>query len=382
MAQMSGGAEDWQPIESRFTLLCGRIAMIPCSIIGQSNSILGTGFAAKLFGSNQVKLAKSGRLGGSPSLIAPYFAKGDFMSDAPFCLIDTCIIDYSCVGGQFISYADIVDAMEWVGHKARMNGSCPIFLILPVEFFIFRDEPFLRLYRDILERSSHYFLDFRDVAMARFPMDIKDKTGLYRDGAHPGEKLSEAVAEVLAKFMTDFSRFPQRAMDIEAIVPNYDVINVQQTLRSDNKRIDHCNSMIEFHGIEIDDAHPAIIEAGNCSRVNGFVANAARSTSDLSLGDGTFVKSMKLLPYSNAQLEARLVPLRARHVSCGDKLRLAISDGSVRPESTFRSQPEVPGPAITQISDVIVERGRDHLKYRARIPSPESTNIMDLVRTL
>ena len=157
---------------------------VSCAVVGQSNSIIQGGFVDLLRRMGSVRFERLGRIGASPSILAPFFMTEGFLAGCEYCLLDFCVVDAAGIeDGTYSTERSLVWA-EWACHQARRYGCEPILVIIPRAHEIGELAPLVRLYREMAGRLRCHFLDAGAVAGRLLGAG---GASLYADAAHPGE---------------------------------------------------------------------------------------------------------------------------------------------------------------------------------------------------
>lgn len=349
-----------------------------CSIIGQSNSIYSAGYCGVLLRTGGIKLAGSGRLGASPSVIGPFFAADGALFDAEYVVIDCCVIDMNGPTSHGWSLHDIRSWVEWIGHSARLQGCEPIFLLIPAATALAGTNAVLATYEDVIQQHRYCYLDVRDV-LKEIP---EDPLTLFRDVAHPGERVSERIANLLAKFMVARRSHKENALDVHVSVKDFVRINIQDHTDQGPAAVTHATTLLNFRGISLEEGVVARVQTGPCRKLHAVMVNSYRSRGNLSIcGRESITKAFSFRPYGTGGVcEARLIPIQSTVTDRAGFLEFMIAPSDATPsEVTAALKPMTVGErAEIEISDLLIETGETMHDYRAYICS-DSNNILDLV---
>ncbi|WP_439922987.1 hypothetical protein [Nitrobacter sp. JJSN] len=340
------------------------------ALLGQSNSILKDGFFNKFLEKHQpIEVTAMGRIGASPSLLGPYFAKESFFGGSEFCIIDMCVIDFSLLSGGAIGLYDISKWIEWVCHSAKRAGCEPIFVCIPVHPAN-HSELLISNCISLIERNEWFYLDVRG-CIAR----LVERTGrtpgeLYRDPSRPGPELSEAIADSLAQIIDEIRHTPMKAVSRTFPVSRFDVLNLQGLLSA--AQANYLSSLLDFKGVRLERGKAYQLTVGGITGVSGLMLNSAACKGVLEInGDRKFYKNLRLRPYHPTRFEARLVPICKPLRDNGGLLKFSLVDSSIKESDiTFHSaKTDEDNSGFVEIADIVVERGYDLLTYSSRRPA-------------
>jgi hypothetical protein len=343
---------------------------VKIAILGQSNSILKDGFFNKFLDKHQpIEVTARGRVGASPSLLGPYFAKESFFRGAAFCIIDMCVIDFSLLAGGAISLYDILKWIEWVGHSAKRAGCEPIFVCIPVNPAN-RSELLISNCISLIERNEWFYLDARECIAHLAKRTGQPPGELYRDPSHPGPELSEAIADRLAQIIEEIRHTPMTPVSRIFPVSRFDILNLQGLVVA--AQVSYSSSLLEFKGVRLERGNTYQLNVGGITGVSGLMVNSAACKGILEIeGDRKFYKNLRLHPYHPTHFEARLVPLCKPLRDDEGILKLSLVDSSVKESDvTFHSATtDEHDLGFVEIADIVVERGYDLLTYSSTRPA-------------
>jgi hypothetical protein len=336
------------------------------AVLGQSNSILGAGFFNKFLERHQpIEVVAAGRVGASPSIIGPYFARHSFFRGAEYCIVDMCAIDFSLVSGGTIGLYDVIRWLEWIGHSAKKAGCEPIFVCIPVSN-IDAAKLLISTCISLFERNEWFYLDVRTCIRTLLQGSDRRAEDLYRDPSHPGVELAEFTADALAKLIEQIKETEMTVVDRVYPLIKFDVINLQERIK--DHLVSYETSLIRFNGVRLERGKSYTIETGDITAVSGMMVNSAACKGVLSIhGDRAFHKNLRLRPYHPTQFEARLVPICKPLRDDNGRLTLSTAAGPVgESDVTFHSTQSLDDDlGYVEIADMIVERGYDLFTYSA-----------------
>jgi hypothetical protein len=310
---------------------------------------------------------RSACLGASPSVIGPYFLRDGFFADADYCLIDTCVVDFSVLQNETTDYYQIVKWIEWLGHKVRLSGCQPIFILIPLQHLALSNPPILRIYRSIINAFGYLFLDVRDVLAGLIEGGRIRIEDLYKDPAHMGPELCQEVAEVLGRFFSAADPFLYRRMEVTCAIKEFEVINVGDVCASpQSSRVERSNSFLQFSGLVVEQDSVFIAEVDRVRQLHAVMVNAAKSNARLAImGDVRVVKSFNLIPYSPVDFEARLIPIRSPLQDQRGTIGFSMA-GTDEPcsETTMQESAAVDSEGrCVEVSDLVLERDTKVVSY-------------------
>ncbi|MGI4810459.1 MAG: hypothetical protein ACRYF2_20410, partial [Janthinobacterium lividum] len=281
---------------------------VSCAVVGQSNSIIRGGFIDQLRRMGSVSIERMGRIGASPSILAPFFMTEGFLAPCDYCLLDFCVVDAAGIEDRTYSTGQSLLWAEWACHQARRYRCEPILVIIPRAHEIGERAPLVQLYREMAGRLGCHFLDAGDLA-GRLPGAGGEP--LYADSTHPGEALSQAMAAVLERFMLE-RREDRRRERVETELRWVERLSVVD-LAGDATAIVRPDSLLSFRGVDVMRGAPLRLRTGAFGGLIGVLVNAAACTHDgVFAGSRRVVKRLTLRPYSRTEFEARLVPFGVR----------------------------------------------------------------------
>lgn len=348
---------------------------IRCSVLGQSNSILTEGYFDYFSKHPSIEITKNGRLGASPSLLAPYFCEDSFFLDADYCIIDLCVIDQVMNWAHAVDLYSIAQWLEWLVHQARFAGCQPVFLMIPHEASITNYSPVLHLYRSIAQQQECYFLD-----MAAIIKDDMEKTGnaakhYYRDNNHPSPQTSKLIADLLADFLLDTHNTFKPARKVTAFIRNFERVDILPFASADAV-VHRENSLMSMDFIRLEEGRAIEIPCGQIERIHGVMVNAAYSFRKLKIvGRNQVTKNLCIYKSNNASdFRAQLIPLLSPIRDFQGKISLSIAKNDEEvSEPTYQAQePTNQTPSIIEISGLVIERTPSMINYTATIPPQKS----------
>ena len=312
-----------------------------------------------------VSVERMGRIGASPSILAPFFMTEGFLAGCEYCLLDFCVVDAAGIeDGTYSTERSLVWA-EWACHQARRYGCEPILVIIPRAHEIGELAPLVRLYREMAGRLRCHFLDAGAVAGRLLGAG---GASLYADAAHPGEALSRAMAGILERFMLE-RRADRRRERVRAEVRRVERLSVVD-LAGDAPVIVRPDSLLSFRGVDVMRGAPLRLRTGAFGGLIGVLVNAAACTHDgVFAGSRRVVKRLTLRPYSRTEFEARLVPFGVRLGDGDGWLEVSASPAGERWEDdTMQAVAGGIMPYRMEIADLLVERGVERVTYEAGVP--------------
>ena len=339
------------------------------SILGQSNSILKAGFFQKFLDADDtIAVKSSGRIGASPSLLGPYFAQGDFFQGAEFCIVDTCVIDFSLLSANAIDYYDVVRWVEWIGHSAKRANCEPVFVCIPVSD-INASRTIISACISVCQKQDWYYLDVRDIIAAVVKSRSVDAKELYADGSHPAEFLSGVIATHLGNFLAKIKTAESTACKRTFAFTAYERVPLKDQIRS--APVEYSSRLISFSGARLERGETYPVYIGSDSSIRGLMVNSAACKSVLSIeGDRTFYKNLRLKPYHPTNFEARLIPICKPIRDHQGVVKLSLADPDVPiSDVTMHSSKDENNDGFVEVADLVVERGYDLITYATTRPA-------------
>lgn len=339
------------------------------SILGQSNSILKAGFFQKFLDADDtIEVTSAGRIGASPSLLGPYFAQGDFFKGSEFCIVDTCVIDFSLLSANAIDYYDVVRWVEWIGHSAKRANCEPVFVCIPVSD-INASRTIISACISVCQKQDWYYLDVRDVIAAVVKSKNVDAKELYADGSHPAEFLSGVIATHLGNFLTKIRTAKTAKCKRTFAFTAYDRVPLKDQIAG--TPAEYSSRLIAFSGVRLERGETYPIHIGSDSSIRGLMVNSAACKSVLSIeGDRTFHKNLRLKPYHPTNFEARLIPICRPIRDHQGMVRLSLTSQDVSmSDVTLHSSKDENNEGFIEVADLVVERGYDLVTYTTTRPA-------------
>ena len=339
------------------------------SILGQSNSILKAGFFQKCLDADvTIEVTSSGRIGASPSLLGPYFAQGDFFKGSEFCIVDTCVIDFSLLSANAIDYYDVVRWVEWIGHSAKRANCEPVFVCMPVSD-INASRTIISACISVCQKQDWYYLDVRVVIAAVAKSQNVDAKELYADGSHPAEFLSGVIATHLGNFLTKIRTAETAKCKRTFAFTAYERVSLKDQIAG--SPVEYSSRLIAFSGVRLERGETYPIHIGSDSSIRGLMVNSAACKSVLSIeGDRTFYKNLRLTPYHPTNFEARLIPICRPIRDHQGMVRLSLTSQDVSmSDVTFHSSKDGNDEGFIEVADLVVERGYDLVTYTTTRPA-------------
>lgn len=334
-----------------------------CAVVGQSNSIIQGGFVDRLRRMGGVSVERMGRIGASPSILAPFFMTEAFLSGCAYCVLDFCVVDAAGIEDGTYSYARSLLWAEWACHQARRHGCVPILVMIPRAHEIGGRAPLVERYREMAGRLGCHFLDAGAVAGRLLRAGGE---ALYSDAAHPGAALSQAIAAILERFMLERRerRLERVRAEVRAEVRRVERISVAE-LAAGARVITRPDTLVSFRGVDVMRGEALRLRTGAFGELIGVLVNAAGCTHDgVFAGSRRVVKRLTLRPYSRTEFEARLVPFGVR-LGDGDGW-LAVSGSAAGERWEDDTMQAVAGgimPYRVEIADLLVDRGVERVTY-------------------
>ncbi|MCC8977449.1 hypothetical protein [Bradyrhizobium acaciae] len=339
------------------------------SILGQSNSILKAGFFQKFLDADDaIAVKSSGRIGASPSLLGPYFAQGDFFQGSEFCIVDTCVIDFSLLSANAIDYYDVVRWVEWIGHSAKRANCEPVFVCIPVSD-VNASRTIISACISVCQKQDWYYLDVRDIIAAVAKSRNVDAKELYADGSHPAEFLSGEIAAHLGNFLTKIRSAETATCKRTFAFAAYERVPLKDQIQS--APVEYTSRLITFSGARLERGETYSIYVGSDASVRGLMVNSAACKSVLSIeGDRAFYKNLRLKPYHPTNFEARLIPICKPIRDHQGVVRLSLTNQDVRmSDVTMHSSSDGNNDGFIEAADLVVERGYDLITYTTTRPA-------------
>lgn len=326
-------------------------------IIGQSNSVLKTGFAAHLSKISGVKIISKGALGASSAILGPYFLLKYPNLKADYLLIDLCVYDAHAIhtsDGMYGSY-EFGKYFEYMIMQARIMGCIPVIVALYPQWAILKHHQQFNTYRLIAERNLCPYIDFRDFLYENFDVTEETLASLYDDPNHPGDRVQAEFAAAIAEFMLHDNNFVKS--EITSSTPEYESICLTKEsgvfeIVNRSTSIVHANFARMKTGDYID------VEVRPDRIIRGFVVNTTQCNAKLRfLGDIEVVKDLRIsVGDSDAPARLQVAPIytclrpRRSRVSlsiCGDDINAT--------EKHLSATKDLPGEPMCEVADLIAE---------------------------
>ncbi len=348
-----------------------------CAILGQSNSIKRDGFLYAVLNDPGIIVTRLGRLGASPSVIGPYFADDDFFATSDFCIIDLCVVDHSALAWSALDLYQIMQWVDWIGHKARKNGCQPIFVLIPPDD-IASANPLLSVYHAIIRRNAYFYLDVRDLVAELAARDGATVASLYADGSHPGPQLSAIIGTTILAFLRGAARIAYRPVRVTFPLKTFRNVHLADDAGRPGKVVEYRNSFMAMRGVRIEPGDCAVIRTGEIDALHGILVNAACCRSKVAIeGSSRVVKNLNLRPYGDSEFEARMLPVCTPLRDCNGmvSITLAAEEAIVGERSMEEMSQAVAGLRRVEIAALVVETGTRLVTYDAAWPELEAVNL-------
>ncbi len=354
-----------------------------CSVIGQSNSIYSSGYFGNLMRRGGIRLAVSGRLGGSPSVIGPFFGADGRIFDAEYVFVDCSVIDSNATTWHGWDHCDVLSWIDWIGHSARLRHCEPIFIVIPNALSVSAPNSILSIYEEIIYRNKYYYLDAREIFKKISESDGIAMDALFRDPVHPGDRVSNEIANCLTSFLANHRREDDVLVRVQAAIRNFSRINLWNCAGHGTTQVNRSTSLIDFEGISFDEQAKLTVPTGTCRRLHAIMVNACKSRANLVIrGKQQITKGLVLQPNNDsARCENRLIPVRSNISDHDGVIELAIgATDATLSEPTYGLRPFARDErAILEVSDLLIETGTTVHDYDAFV-AKGSNNIMDIIK--
>lgn len=332
------------------------------AIIGQSNSILQTGFVAHLMHRPEIELGHMGRIGGSPSNLLPFYAAPEWLAGHDVCILDIAVADQVFLWADAIDPATIAHYLGYALQMIHAAGCLPLLLIIPHKSVLPHvagggKVPFLhQIYRAVAARYEAILLDLTDGLDALGRRSPAALEAAYADPNHLAEAVQADVAERIVALIDEAANTALERHRVSSAVPNFDRIGLTGLCPA-APAILHRTSLYTARFTILAPEDRIELQTGRFDRLHGLLVNRSRSNAKIVIeGNQTVVKAMgtgneRSQPFV-AQLCPVTTPVRDRDGMVA--LSLAHPNAAVT-EASFDPLDDNGGKI--EISELLVERG-------------------------
>jgi hypothetical protein len=343
------------------------------AVIGQSNSIISTGFVHQLARLGGIEIGNMARLGASPSILLPFFGDDSFFEGHEFAIFDLAIVDQGFLWAGAVDPYAIVQWLEYGIWRAHAAGCIPILLVIPHQAVIpplshSAAAPLLQqLYRSVAARNGAPCFDLFDAITRRVWRSPEAMPTIYSDPDHLSEAFSGEVAEQILRFITALRgerlRYVERSISLPSMAriplggPDLRVEKRQSSLLSAEFCILH-------EGEHID------LPTGPVTRMHGALLNRAGSDGKLLVeGDEAMVKLLGTRPETDMAYVAQLVPFLTPIRDRDGQLRVGVAPAeAATTEPSWQAQDIVLN--RVEIAELLVETGTKPLFFNQPLLPP------------
>ncbi|WP_404713052.1 hypothetical protein [Sphingomonas sp. MMS24-J13] len=332
------------------------------AIIGQSNSILHTGFVAHLMHRPEIELGHMGRIGGSPLNLLPFYATPEWLAGHDVCILDIAVAD------QVFLWADAIDPAaiaQYLGYALQMihaAGCLPLVLIIPHKSVLPHvagggKVPLLhQIYRAVAARYDAMLLDLTDGLDHLGRRSRAALEAAYADPNHLAEATQRDVADRIVALIAEAAATSIERHRVSSAIPNFDRLGLAG-LCPQAPAILQLTSLYKARFTVISPGDRLALPTGQFDQLHAVLVNRSRSNAKLVIeGNQTVVKAMgtgneRSQPFV-AQLCPVTTPVRDRDGIIA--LSFAHPNAAVT-EASF--DPLEDNGGTVEISELLVERG-------------------------
>lgn len=350
------------------------------AVIGQSNSILGSGYVAKMNAISRHEMVSSGRVGNSTSVILPYFAYSpQFFCGAQYCIIDVCIVDCGELLGNLYDVAQMARYVNWIGHQCRSNGCEPIFILIPDVYMLDLDltSLFFKVFNEAIYLNHYCYLDVRDVITVLSKRKSCLRRDFYSDNWHINEEVSDIISNAIDCFFNHAPIGEAHHVPFRFEMTQFDRIKPSDISIPLENRVRRESSLMQFDGVRLCPGQVITFQTGAISRVCGLMVNAANCYGKLRIsGSDVVVKDLRLSTQRQGGFQARILHLKSNIFDKRGAITLAVDEqDEPTTENTAHVREQDPGFNFLEVGDMVVERGYGMSQYEARILPPEKRDL-------
>jgi hypothetical protein len=332
------------------------------AIIGQSNSILHTGFVAHLMRRPEIELGHMGRIGGSPSNLLPFFATPEWLAGHDVCILDIAVADQVFLWADAIDPATIAQYLGYALQMIHAAGCLPLVLIIPHKSVLPHAAgggkvPFLhQIYRAVAARYDAMLLDLTeglDDLGRRSPAALE---AAYDDPNHLAEAVQHHVGDRIVALIAESASTSFERRRVSAAIPNFDRLGLT-SLCPQAPAIMYLTSLYKARFTILAPGDRVELPTGQFDRLHALLVNRSQSGAKIVIeGNQTVVKAMgttneRAQPFV-AQLCPITTPVRDRNGIVA--LSLAHPNAAVT-EASF--DPLKDNSGHVEVSELLVERG-------------------------
>jgi hypothetical protein len=345
------------------------------AIIGQSNSIMRTGFVAHLMQRPEIEIGHMGRIGASPSVILPFYAGVEWLAGHDVCILDIAVMDQVFLWSGAI---DLVSISHYLAHAIRMihaAGCLPLLLIIPHKSILphasgSHQVPVLhQIYRAVAAQTNAMLLDLTDGLddLGRHSPALLEAA--YSDPNHISDSISNGVAARIVSLIDEAMRAQLVRHPVSAAIPNFERLSLVG-LCPDAPSIAHRTSLYGGLFTLLSPGERLELQTGRFDRLHALLINRAQSGAKLTIeGNRTVVKALGTKNERDVPLVVQLCSLQTP-VSDGDGvITLSLADpDALESEASFNPLDEHAG--HVEIGEILIERGWQNHDFTVPILPP------------
>jgi hypothetical protein len=332
------------------------------AIIGQSNSILSTGFVAHLMQRPEIEIGHMGRIGASPSVILPFYAGVEWLKGHDVCILDVAIMD------QVFLWSEAIDTMsigQYVAHAINMvhaAGCLPLLMIIPHRSVLPHTlnstfVPVLhQIYRAVAAQTNAMLLDLTDGLddLGRRTPELLDTA--YMDPNHISDSVSQGVAARIVSAIDEAMRTPLVRRTVSAAIANFERLSLVG-LCPDAPSVLHSTRLLKGRFTIIRPGERLELRTGPFDRLHALLVNRARSGAKLTIeGSRNVVKALGTKNERDAPMVAQLCSIVTPVRDLDGAITLTVADPDT-PASEASCNPLDEHDGHVEIGEILIERG-------------------------
>lgn len=345
------------------------------AVIGQSNSILQTGYVAHLMRRPEIELGHMGRIGASPSVILPFYAAPEWIAGHDVCILDIAVMDHVFLWSEAIDLASIAQYLAYAIQMVHAAGALPLLLIIPHQAALphrnagMKVHPLHQIYRAVAAQHDAMVLDLTDGLDALGRHSPTALEAAYSDPNHPAEQLQRSIADRIVALIEEAAHTSIERRRVSAAVPNFERLGLVG-LCPEAPGIVHGTSLFQGRFTIIRPGDRLVLQTGRFDRLHGLLINRSQCGAKLVMeGDRIVVKAVGTKNERDMPLVVQLcsvvTPVRDRD----GVLVLSIADPHADvSEESCNPLDEHFGHA--EIGEILIERGWQAIDYDAPILPP------------
>jgi hypothetical protein len=345
------------------------------AIIGQSNSILQTGFVAHLMQRPEIEIGHMGRIGASPSVILPFFAAPEWLAGHDVCILDIAIMDHVFFWSEAI---DLVSISQYVAYAIQMihaAGCLPLLLIIPHQSALPYAHgggkiPILhQIYHAVAAQNDAMVLDLTDGLDGLGTHSPALLDAAYSDPNHLSDSVSRGVAARIVSLIDEAMRTPLERRRVSVAFPNFERLGLMG-LCPDAPSVMHTTSLLHGHFTFINPGDRLVVPTGPFDRLHAILVNRAQSGAKLAIeGSSTIVKAFGTKNERDTPLVAQLCSVITPVADRDGNLVLSLADPDT-PVSEQSCNPLDEHSGHVEISEILIHRGWRSLDFTVPILPP------------